>query len=439
MAAPGAVESYSSLGAALKEVVADGIKRIQVDHALLQKFAPFSQIDDPDGLKYVQPTLVRYPDGFTHIPGMSGPTKLNPARSGKVERAEIISSSIYLVDAIDADIMDRTKLAKAAVKKALSIILPSMIEACKREYEAVLLYGRQGRAKISNVSSWNAIVTTGGVTVLTIDKAEWASGLWAGVEGMEISFYDSGNTDAYMGTANIKTVDMDLRTLTLDANLTTKLQTATGPLTVWRASTRQAANNGTMLESMGLFGILANTGVLFNIDAAAWNLYKSTQVAVGGELTLAELLTASNKGSFKGLSSGAVAFIPTDSWTDLSTEETTFRKWVDGPRGKLKIGADALEFTGASGHFGVKAHAMIKRGHGMLLNVDGQATVPEDVGRDFCIIGNREWSPEGYDGKELHLVPGTTWYEIRQKCNKSPFVNPPGRSVLLTGIADSQP
>ena len=444
MAVSGA-ENYASIGAILTEVVIEGIAQVIPEHAVLQKMTPFDSKLIKSGLKLVQPTLVRYPDGFSHVLAGVGPVQLNPAKAGKIERAEIVSNNIYLVDAIDKDMIDRCKqdngkYDKPAVKQATAVLFPALIAAAKREEEMVTLYGQSGRGAATYAnSSWSGIVATvAGVTAVTVDKASWGPGLWTGSEGMDLTFFDDSNNTC-LATASLAAVNMDTRTLTLDANVTTALQTATtGPISIWRSSTRKALSGTPQYnESIGLQAILANTGTLFNIDASKYNLYRSPQFSAGSAaLSLAKVLSLSSRASYTGTGSGAVLLVPVDSWTDLSTAETGMRRWLDGPTGAVKIGPDALTFYGATGSMAIKAHPMLKRGGAMLLNLNANSGTP---GGDLKRVGDCEWT---YDttgaGDMLHYVPGLSGYEIRLKANKGTFMNPPGRSANITSIVDGQ-
>ena len=287
------------------------------------------------------------------------------------------------------------------------------------------------------------MVPVGGVTTIIVDKADWGPGLWVGSEGMDLSFFDDSLTSSaapvFLGTATLVAVNMDTRTLTLQANITAALTgntTAGSTFTIWRSSTRKPLSGTAQLsESIGVQGILQNQSVLFNIDASQYNLYRSPQFNVAAAMSINKIMSLSSRASYAGTSNGAVLLVPVDTWTDLATNETTFRRWTD-LNGALKIGADALSFYGASGLMAIKAHPMLKRGHAWLLNLNATSETP---GGDIKRIGDCEWTYDNTNGDVLHYVPGLSGYEIRLKCNKAVFINPPGRSALAYGITDSQP
>jgi hypothetical protein len=152
-------------------------------------------------------------------------------------------------------------------------------------------------------------------------------------------------------------------------------------------------------------------------------------------LTLAKILGMSSRASYQGTDEGTVIFTSPDTWTDLATNETTFRRWVDGAVGSIKIGPDALAFYGATGAMALMAHPMMKRGYAWMLNISANSKTP---GGDIKQLGDSEWKYDDTGGDVLHYVPGSTGYEIRLRCNKGEYINPPGRSLQATGIVDAQ-
>ena len=412
----------------------------------LQKLRPFKADPIGAGMKHIQPTIVRLPGGFSHVRAGTGPVALNPAKAMKIERAEVVSNTIYLVDTVDKDMIDRAKkengkYGKTAMKQVTAILMPSLISAAKREEEIVAMHGQSGRGKVTNPGSWATVISTvSGVTRIQVDKPEWAPGVWIGNEGMGLSFFDD-STGALLGTANLDKVDMDNRYLYLDVVLAGLPPggAPTGPISIWRDSTRTV---GTLAapqyqESIGIGAILSNTGTLFNIDANKWNLFKSPQYAVGSvKFTLAKILSMSSRASYQGTDEGAVIFVSPDTWTDLATDETTFRKWESGPTGAVKIGPEALAFYGATGMMAIMPHPMMKRGYAWMLNINASSKTP---GGDIKQIGDSDWKYDDTNGDVLHYVPGLSGYEIRLRCNKAEYINPPGRSLQATGIVDGQP
>lgn len=462
-------ENYESIGALLMQVFDESVANVIPDHAVLEKLLPpFKAKPTQAGEKHIQPTIVRYPDGFSYVPAGIGPVELNGAKSGKIERAEMLSNSMYLTEVVDKDIIDRTKnkngsgYSKAAIKEAMAVIVPMMVAAAKREGEITRLYGRTGRAQVSKVAgAWTLAIgasltganadTVTGPTVILADKGEWGPGVWTGAEGMTLSFFDEANTTdssginpvsgTFLGSSDIQAIDMDNRCLILKDNLIAALQAATGPISIWRDATREPVTGAPQLtESLGILGILKNNGKLFNIDGSKYTLFRAPKFSVGNAaFTLAKALQASTRASYNGTESGAVFVLPTATWSDLATDETTFRRYpkVDGD---IKVGPEALLFAGATGLMAMKPHPMMKRGYAPLLNINASKTNKDGIatGGDMKMVGDSEWTFDTTGGDTLHYIPNYSGYQLRMKCNKAPYINPPGRSLLATKIVDSQ-
>jgi len=483
-----AAESYETAGALMREIYAEALAEITVDNTEITRLSQFNTIQQAPGLKYVQPILARRPDGFSHVIFGEGPVELNKARAGKVERAEVQTNSIYLTDVVDKDMIDATeqkgtgKYGKTAVKAIMSVITPAMVEAGKIEWECVAMYGRSPRAFtgqkagggfntagllpgvaiaqntigiIGATSLWAADFV--GCTYMVIDKAEFAPGLWATMEGEEVSFFleapdgtphGVAGADTYVGSATLGSVDIDNGVLifttpvpALNALVLASFDGAGDQasdrrgVAIWRASTRGQTTGGDKKESVGLFPILQNTGTIFNVSAKKYTVWGATQLNnAAAAFTIETALRVSSKVKPKGTGSGAMWYVPTDTWTKLAIDQIANLRWMDGFSGEKSVGWDAVKFIGATGLMGVKPHAMLKKGYAMLLDIRAAAKTP---GGSIKTLGTNEWQFDSTGGDSLHYVPGMSGYELRMKCNKGIFVVPPGRQALVSNIVDS--
>lgn len=443
MATSGA-ENYATIGAILREIVADGVANILPAHVILGKMTPFKKVE-PEGLKFVMPTMVKRPQGFTFTRGGVGPSALNPARAGKIERAEVQSNNVFLVDVLDKEMIDRTqekegantgKYGKAAVKKATAVVIPALLESAKIEDEATLIYGQSDRGQIAasgDISSGAATST------MLFTQQTFAPGVWIGQSGMPVDVFDS--VDAFLGTFNVVDVNPETRVMTVEGPVATPIAGATYPLKVYRSGTRQQLANGSTAaynDSIGLEAIFRSTGPLWNIDAALYSLWKTYNYSCGNApLDVTKIMKSSGYAAIRGAGSDFAVMCPVNTWSDLSTSEITFRRYLDGAKGRLTIGPDALEVIGATGNIGVKAHAMLKRGISLGLNLGASEAETETPGGDIMRIGTTEWKFDTTgSGDILHYLPGVSGYEIRLDSNKAVFVNSPGRQLLYTQITD---
>jgi hypothetical protein len=429
-------ENYGMLAGALKEVLNSGISQIIPDHCIVQRLTPFDGKAKQVGLQYVEPVRTKRPAGFTFAQAGTGPYNYNTPRAGKVERAMIQANNVHLIEILDKEMMFRTLSTEAAVKQATAIIVEAMMEAARNVEEINLLYGQ---TDLGQVAASGNVSTVSGATQLVVSAATWGPALWMGSENMPLEIFDSAAIPLYFGPFTVQSVTPESRIVLLDQQVTTALQAATFPLQLWRAGTRQNTGTTTQAfnEAAGLKKILSNTGALFNIDASKNTLWKSIQFDNGsGPLAYNSWVRASSLACVKGTRSGAVALVPVDSWADLAINEAAYRKW-DDPSGSLKVGPDALVFVGATGTMAIKAHPMLKRGDAFLINVNATSGTP---GGDYKRIGATDWTFEtaGPDDVMLHYLPDMSGLQIELYHNKALLVDPPGRSLLIKNIVDTQ-
>jgi hypothetical protein len=419
-------ENYTTIVGALKEMVNDGISQIIPDHCIIQRMTPFNQKMKQEGLQYVEPVRTKRPAGFTFAQAGTGPYNYNTPRSGKVERATIQANNVHLIEILDKETLFRTMSKEAAVKQATAIVVEAMMEAARNVEEINLLYG-QGDLGIAD--------TGGSTTSFIVTKATWGPGLWIGAENMPVDIFDtSGN---YRGSSTVQSVTPESRTITLD----TAVAGLTSTDQIWRAGTRSQTGNtasgATYYEAAGIKKILSNTGTIFGIDASKNTLWKAITVSAGsGPLSYSTWVRASSLACVKGTRSGAVALIPVDSWADLAINEAAYRRWNDAA-GSFKVGADALIFVGATGTMALKPHPMVKRGDAFLLNVNVSSGTP---GGDFKRIGATDWVFEAPVGKDemFHYLPDMSGYQVEMYHNKALLIDPPGRSLYINNIVDTQ-
>ena len=435
MATSGA-ENYAAVAGALKEVVNQGIAQIIPDHCIVQRLAPFDGKAKQVGLQYVEPVRTKRPNGFTFASAGSGPYNYNAPRSGKVERATIQANNVHLIEILDKEMMFRTLSSEASVKQATAIVVEAMLEAARNVEEINLLYGQ---TDLGQIAASGNVSTVSSQTQLVVSAATWGPALWMGAENMPLEIFDSAATPLFVGGLTVSSVTPESRIITLDQNVTTALQALTFPLQLWRAGTRVNTGTSTQTfnEAAGIKKILTNTGMLFGIDAAKNTLWKSIQFDNGsGPLSFNSWVRASSLACVKGTRSGAVALVPVDSWADLSINEAAYRRWSD-VSGGLKVGPDALVFVGATGTMALKPHPMVKRGEAFLLNVNASSGTP---GGDWKRIGATDWTFEtgGPDDQMLHYLPDQSGLQLEIYHNKALLADPPGRSVFIKGVVDTQ-
>lgn len=344
-----------------KEVYGDDIGKLVPQSVKFQKAVDFVDGEKELGNKYHQPLLLTRSHGFTYAAADSGAFALNDHVAPQMKDAQLQGSQILLREAIGYDTAARaSKGGKKAFKKATELIVEEMRDSMAYRLELSLLYGSVPISKIA--SSVNSSAT---VTALTLKTSEWALGMWAGGENCPLDAYQSDGSTKINSNAKlvITVVDFDNRKITVSGNSTD----------IAALDTYVAANaNVTQLyfygakgnEMAGLDKIVTNTGTLFNVDAATYNLWKGVTVSAGSAaLTMAKILGALSKGVQRGLMEDVICLMNPDTWANVQSDLAALRRY-DGSYSSDKAtnGSKEIEFFYQSGSVKLVSHAMIKEG-----------------------------------------------------------------------------
>jgi hypothetical protein len=181
-------------------------------------------------------------------------------------------------------------------------------------------------------------------------------------------------------------------------------------------------------EAVGLDRIMTNSGLLFNINAATYNLWKANTFAVGGALTLAKIQEGVAVAAQRGLSEDVELFVNPAVWQDLSTEQVTYRMMDSSYSNKKGVnGFEGLEFHSQNGKITVYAHKYVKEGEAFLLPT-----------RRAVRIGSSDisFNIPGTDNGQIFIQnPTSAGFQFRIFSQQALLVVKPALCVKFTGIA----
>ena len=177
---------------------------------------------------------------------------LNAPVAGQIKDAQVKGNPVVLRSVLGYTAASRAAQGGAkAFMDATKFLVSNMLRSMAKKLEIEMLYGQMGYGTVASISG----------TVVTITTAEWAPGIWAGAEGMPIEIRDAAGTTS-RGEAVISSVDMDARTITLNAAPAGVVATDV----IWH---KGAYGN----EFPGIHKILTiSSGTLFNINVGTYNL-----------------------------------------------------------------------------------------------------------------------------------------------------------------------
>lgn len=399
--------TLTTLNGLFKDVYASEVHNMIPNIAKLQDIIKFISRQYQEGNQYVQPLVLQLEHGVSYGSPDDGAFLLNAPISGVVKHARVRGAQMLLRTAVAYDVLARSQNSAGSFQQATKFIVQAMTESMAKKYEVELFYGQ------SNIGIVESVVD-GAVDSITITEAEWASGIFCGGKGMKIDVYSPAN--ALRQTVTIKSVDFDTRTLQIEEAIAVSI-VAGDVLKPYGAHNKQAA---------GLVKIMSNTGLLFEIDAAEFELWKGNVVPNVGELSFEKLVKALAKPIEKGLDKDVVAIVSPKTWTTLMKDQAALRKYDQSYNTKkLENGTMAIEFFSLNGKIEIHSSTYCKDGYAFIF-------APED----FARIGATDvtFSLPGMPDQFLLQSPDRAGYEMRCYVNAGLFSKSIGQTLLLTGI-----
>src|ERR1035437_1604594 len=246
--------TVGTLNGLFKEAYADKLENLIPDQVKLLNQIKFMAKDRQPGNLYHQPVILGLEHGVTFAGSDEDAFNLNAPAAGQIKDAQIKGSPAVLRSFIGYVAASRAAQGGAqAFMDATKYLVANMLRSMSKKIEIEMLYGQAGYGTCS---------ATVNSTALVVATKDWAPGIWAGAEGLTIEVR-SANGATSRGTAKITAVSFETRTLTLSSALNV---TATD--VIWHYG---AYGN----EFIGIHQIISQqTGTLFNIDSALFNLFR---------------------------------------------------------------------------------------------------------------------------------------------------------------------
>jgi hypothetical protein len=180
-------------------------------------------------------------------------------------------------------------------------------------------------------------------------------------------------------------------------------------------------------SSVGVGGILRNTGTFANISATTNPFWRPRTISAGGTMTASKFLAITAKLMANGGENGLTAWCNPIVFSDLVDATINNTRWNNsmGSNSVKMQGAETLQFMTAVGTCTLKRHSYMKQGEMWLLE-------PETSMR----IGASDITFRGANGNEgffLELT-GNAGSEIRAMSQQAALLTVPYHNGLVTGI-----
>lgn len=419
MADKAGTNTFDTLNGHFKKIYAKDIKDLRPDGVKLLNSIAFMGSDKATGDFYNQPVMLSHEHGFTYGGSAGAAFELNGARQSSHRNAQVRGTELVLQSFLSVAAASRSQNSAGAFVQETKLIVENMMKSTAKRIEVGILYGQSNIGVVESVST----------QTIKIEDHEWASGIWSGAENMEISIFDpTGAT--LRGDGVITGVSFDNKEITID-NAVTAAALVAGDIIHFKSA---VVAGPIYNEFAGIHKIISNTGSLFNINAASFNLWKGNIVNVGANFSGGEAVLSFDKieegiakAMEKGLNDEPITVICSPkSWKNLLVEQDAKRLYDDSYKKELaEAGHSSICFYGPNGKIEVMASIYCKEGYAYGIPL-----------KEFMRIGSSDITFEqpGYEGKFFRLLENHNGYELRAYTDQALFTSKPGLCILFQYI-----
>ena len=425
-----------SLNALYKVAYAKGVEDLIPKTGKLSEMIPFVPSELQNGKQYEQPVVLTAEAGFTYSLDTQSAYDLNDSIGMNMQSAIVPGADIVLDSTVGYNQAARASHSATSFKSAMSAKFENMLKSSEKRLEIAMLYGNDSIAQAAqqDVGSPTTELT------FQVDKAAWATGIFAGSENALIVFsrVSNGAVVDSLKPFKISKVSVDDRkiSVTVPSGATSSIANLEAAIEAYAVNVHfysSVTNNGGTIayaEMAGLKKIMTNSGQLFGIDAATYDLWRGNAVATTGQLTMSKVLSSVSKAVQRGLDSDAVVLVNPSTWADLASNLAALRRF-DGSYSekKAKNGSKELEYIGQNGALKIIPYNLVKEGDCFIF--------PEDK---VMRIGARELGlndPTRPQDEIFFTIPGKAGVGLRAYTNQAIFVEAPAQTVYISGIVNS--
>jgi hypothetical protein len=264
-----------------------------------------------------------------------------------------------------------------------------------------------------------------------VNRAQWATGLWAGKVGAELQFYQDDNLTLISSSTDsvftISAIDPVYKRIKVTG-------TATG-VTAFLAIAEANFDGGIYVyfnaskgkDFLGIDQIITTSGSLFGINNTTYSLFKGNEYTASGALSLSQIIAATENAVAQGLMEDVCAYVPISAWNTLASTEAGLRRYDSSYKnGIAENGVQSLAFYGANGKIEIEPHPIVKAGEVFI--------IPK---KQFIRVGATDvtFQTPGMDATEIFLqLPSNAGYEVRAYADQALLCMAPAKCTKVTGF-----
>jgi len=361
-----------------------------------------------------------------------------------MQDAQVSGNQMLLRSSLAYDAAARASNSKKAFVKATELLVENMMESATKRLEVSMIHGQMGIADIA-IAGFVETAPDATTANFVVSQASWAAGIWAGIEGAKLVFFKDTSLTISAGTNVTANDDSDKNVIVTAVNTDTRTISVSGSaaaiedihdfsaakaLTVYfKGAVTGTGASFAYAEMAGLRRIISNTGTLFNINSATWNLWQGNTVATTGQMTFSKLLTSVGKAVQRGLNEKVTVLCNPDTWSNLASDLAALRRF-DGSYNKKKSenGSESICYFGQNGEIEIVSYNLVKSGEVIIFP-------PKRCKR----IGAQDLSfkTPGREGEIFLQLPNSAGFELRNYVDCALFIETPARCVYVSGFTNS--
>lgn len=425
--------AMANLTGLYKERYAKDIETLYTASTVFRDDVAFVPSAQQNGLNFNQPVVMSPEQGFTYAAPSStpSPAPMNAAVSMQMQNAVVAPYQMLARCVLDYETANRS-IADRAFQPAALLQMTNVMEQAKTRLELSLIYGQEGIGKNASQAAVNSTTTT-----VTFTAATWADATFGASLNALVSFWTAAGVIIGSVAADqvfvITKISTSTKTITVTGSVagSTALvaMAAGGDLFYFGARTSATVFN----EMPGLSKIIGNTGVLFGIDAAAYDLWTgNTYSAAAGQLTFDKLNAAIAIAVGRGLISDVTVYVNPLTWGNLLNQQNALRHYdTSYSPSKVQNGSKSIEFYSQTGKLTIKVHPFVKPGDAFAVPTNKLHRVGStDI--TFQVPG-----PGGKDKDMFQDLVDSAGYQYKLYTGQTLFCSSPAQLVKINNIVNA--
>ncbi len=411
--------STSTLEGIFKRVYDNKVRFIYPNGVRVIKDVPFRGGDKRPGESFNAAITLVFENGFTYLAPGAPIQTLQPAAVGETKRAAVDGFQVILRSQVDYETIAKASTAgPRAFVQSTKHIVTNMANSFRKRQEIEAIYGQADLGVIQSLPAADTIQIT---------AASWAPGIWAGAEQAVVDIFNAALSSLEDGAITVLSVDFTLRRIQFTGALAGAV--GAGDRIFWVGAVIAAFP--THQSAIGIHEILSqSSGTLFNIDVAAFTLWRANSVDAGGSaLDMDHIQEAVARIVEKGGGEGRLClYVSTATWVDLIGDLAALRRFQRGDgNARYEAGAEAITFWTQSGPVEIKPSIFIKGGFAYLLDLGAWSRIGA---QDFAFGDPAE-------RQVFHRLEEKNGYDARAYANQSVFCDAVGHNTIIENIVNS--